>query len=52
MANANFPLVQFNHKHVTVSRVQFQHANVAMLETFMCGHSCVMTFLHLKVQNG
>ena len=52
MANANFPLVQFPHHHITVSQVQFQHASTAMLKTFMRGHSCVMTFLHLKVQNG
>ena len=30
----------------------FKHDDVSMLKTFMCGHSCVMTFLHLKVHNG
>ena len=52
MGNANFPLIQFPHHHITVSQVQFQHASMAMLKTFVCGHSCMMTSLHLKVQNG
>ena len=30
----------------------FKPDDVSMLKTFMCGHSCVMTFLHLKVHNG
>ena len=30
----------------------FKHDDVSMLKTFMCGHSHVMTFLHLKVYNG
>ena len=52
MANANFPLVQLSHHHVTASQVWFQHVRVAMLKTFMCGYSCMMTFLHLKLHNG
>ena len=30
----------------------FKHDDVSMLKTFMCGHSCVMTFLYLIVHNG
>ena len=39
-------------KWFTLSLVSaFKHDDVSMLKTFMCGHSCVMTFLHLKVHN-
>ena len=47
MADANFPLVHFSHHHGLL-----QYLSRVMVKRFMCGHSCVMTFLHLKVHNG
>ena len=39
------------HHFVLGSVSTFKYDDVSMLKTFMHGHSCVMTFLHLKVPN-
>ena len=59
MANADIPFPKWkfsigsvSHYHTTSSLVQFQHSSMMMfLHLNMCGHSCVITFLHLKVHN-
>ena len=54
----HFPLVQFLYHHAISSLVQFstfKHDDVSALKIFMGGplqHSCMMTFLYLKVHNG
>ena len=42
---------QSPHPFVIGSVSIFHYDDVSMLKTFMCGHSCMMTFLHLKVHN-
>ena len=43
----------FPHHHFILGLVStFKHDDVSMPKTFMCAHSCMMTFLHLKVHNG
>ena len=38
--------------HFVIGSVStFKYDDIPMLKTFMCGHSHVMTFLHLKVYN-
>ena len=53
MANANFPLVQFLCHHFIFGSVStFKDDDVSMPKPFMCAHSRMMTFVHLKVHNG
>ena len=52
MANANFHWFSFPITMLLHPRFSFQHESMAILKAFMHGHSCVMTFLYLKVQNG
>ena len=62
VANANilFPKCKFSIGSVSLSihhfipgKVSiFKPDDVFMLKTFMCAHSYVMSFLHLKVHNG
>ena len=40
------------HHFVFGSVSTSKYDDVLTLKTFMCGHSCMMTFLHLKVYNG
>ena len=52
--DANFPLIQFS-KFSIGSVFPGTHPIIGLVltfKTFMHGHSCMMTFLHLKVQNG
>ena len=51
-ANANSSLAQFPHHHFIIGSVStFKHDDVSVPKTFMPAHSCMMTFLHLKVHN-
>ena len=62
MADANilFPKCKFSIGSVLSSPYHFIPGLVStfkpdddfMLKTFMCAHSCVMSFLHLKLHNG
>ena len=61
MADADIPFPKYKfsvglvslspHHFIFGSVSTFKYDNVAMLKTFMCGHSHMMTFLHLKVHN-